>query len=165
MAPSQLWMAAAMHDDGTLCVESLDSSHLLPAAIDIHCLFAHVLAHFSISALELNGFTDAKMGSLVAGLAARCQLISLRAFCAPCSATLRHACAHSAPRWQLATQRLLHPAQAPGKTCGQLHSITWRCQATLAGPPGEDLSVNAIKRRQQELQGRIQDAVKVLMTM
>lgn len=78
-------------------------------------------------------------------------LVSLRAFVVP--SALRTS-------WRPSQQAACHPSDraAPAR---QLHSAAWRCRAAAAAQSADDLSLNAVRRRQQELQARIDDAVKV----
>lgn len=84
----------------------------------------------------------------------RCQLMSLRMLAAPCVA---------APGGRQAAWRpgqRVRPCEHLLPTGRSYHTSIWRCQAA-AGPVPEDLSLNATKRRQQELGGRVEDAIKV----
>ena len=97
------------------------------------------------------------MSAWLAGLA-RCQsLISLRTFCAPCSLAWRHAMPHAAQSWQPAAWG----GNAGSGIHRQLHCSEWRCRAAVAAQPADELSLNALKRRQQELEERIEEAIKV----
>ena len=81
-------------------------------------------------------------GLLLSGLVRCQQLVSLRAFMAPPALSLRHS-------WQSRSG------------ARQLHGGRWRCRAAAAAQPADDLSVNALKRREQELQSSVADAVRV----
>ena len=103
------------------------------------------------------------VGLLLSGLLRCQQLVSLRTFMAPPARSLRHSC-QALPYWrqrQECVHRLAQPEIQPGSGARQLHGGRWRCRAAAAAQPADDLSVNAIKRREQELQSSVADAVRV----
>ncbi|EFN59962.1 hypothetical protein CHLNCDRAFT_133064 [Chlorella variabilis] len=61
--------------------------------------------------------------------------------------------------WQQAAQLVLQPSPSFSSSLRHLHASAWR--AAAAAHPADDQSLGILKRRQQELQERIQDAVKV----
>jgi hypothetical protein len=102
-------------------------------------------------------------GLLLSGLVRCQQLVSLRAFMAPPVLSLRHSW-HATPCWRQRQQCVQPPGQAGMPSASgvrQLHGGRWRCRAAAAAQPADDLSVNALKRREQELQSSVADAVRV----
>lgn len=92
----------------------------------------------------------------------------------------RHACRRALQRRQggPGSAAAVPPRAAAAAPCLppsaalRLHSNSWRCQATASNSSNgssaalsEELSVNALKRRQDELQQRISDAVKVWLVL
>lgn len=108
------------------------------------------------------------------------RMTRLRALAGPGGAPLRqaHSLAATLPAHlpaRAAQACALPRRQAPASTSGsssgsstrQLHSGRWRCRAAAAAAPGggssdgEELSLNALKRREAELKARVADAVQV----
>ena len=85
-------------------------------------------------------------------LALRVQAVSLRA-----AAALPH---RTPSGVGLPLQRASLPSDA-AIAARQLHGSRWRCRATGAAQPEEERSLNSLRRREQELKARIDDAVKV----
>lgn len=82
----------------------------------------------------------------------RAQAVGLRT-----AAALPH---RALPRLGWPLQRGPTPSDASNAS-RQLHSALWRCRASGAAQPDEDRSLNSLRRREQELKSRIDDAVKV----
>lgn len=102
-------------------------------------------------------------GLLLSGLVRCQQLVSLRAFMAPPALSLRHSW-QAMPCWRQRQQGVQPPRQPEMQSrsgARQLHGGRWRCRAAAAAQPADDLSVNALKRREQELQSSVADAVRV----
>lgn len=169
MGPSPPWMAAATHGDAAEeggLLTSLPHSVLRSGVSWMSCScivqssIKHIGAHSSKrpTCVILTSPSTCWMGSLLASVA-RCQLTNLRAFCAPCKLGLRQAWHRASP---LPAHWWHHPADAPAFQSRALLSSVWRCRAATAAQPGLDLSLNSLKRRQAELQQRIEDALKVI---
>ncbi|KAL4419614.1 hypothetical protein ABPG77_001668 [Micractinium sp. CCAP 211/92] len=96
-------------------------------------------------------------GQVLAGLATRCQIASLRVLAGSfASRGQRTASAAAAFPGGKAEQ----PANSIFTSSRQIHCGRWVCRAS-ATAAGQELTINSIKRREHELQTRIGDAVKV----
>lgn len=131
---------------------ALDSQILCVASV-------HIFLYIPLQAPQGGGAQPfaAMRGQVLAGLVYRCPIASLRLLVGS-NASLRQHAANAAVA--LRVGRAEQPANTSHTLSRQLHGGLWVCRASGAAA-AEEMTLNSIKRREQELQARIGDAVKV----
>lgn len=117
-------------------------------------------ASVNASLAPSNASSQAMRSQLLSRLVARCPIAMMWVLEAKGNQPCRQARPYRQASRHVQVDMVARPSGVPTQSCRQLHTGRWRCQAAGAAQ-GEELSLNAIKRREQELQSRIHDAVKV----